>query len=188
MKAYRNHFRVDDPATARLQTYDAGVASIFHVPTENAEEISLNYVGILKDILELDYGPLHTPVILLKCEWMKRVDNRGNNTYTQDEARFLEVNFHQKLRRMAVPFIFPIQATQVFFSDLRNKPGLKVVLRKEARSKREVVDTLDVFITTTSEALGLSIPAEVPPPPPLVSLVGAIELSAEENLLASATY
>jgi hypothetical protein len=47
---------------------------------------------------------------------------------------------------------------------------------------------LDVFITTTSEASGLSILAEVPPPPPPVSLVGTIELSAEENLLASTSY
>jgi hypothetical protein len=75
MKAFGNHFRVDDPTTARLQTYDAGVASIFHFPTEDARELSINYVGILKDILELDYGPLHTPVILMKCEWMKKVDN-----------------------------------------------------------------------------------------------------------------
>jgi hypothetical protein len=114
MKAFGNHFRVDYPTTARLQTYDTGVASISHVPTENAQEISVNYVGILKDILELDYGPLHTPVILLKCEWMKRVDNRGNNTYTRDEVGFLMVNFRQKLPRMADPFIFPSQATQVF--------------------------------------------------------------------------
>jgi hypothetical protein len=29
----------------------------------------------LKDILKLDYGPLHTHVNLMKCEWMKRADN-----------------------------------------------------------------------------------------------------------------
>jgi hypothetical protein len=67
------------------------------VPTQNAQEISVNYVGVLKDVLELDYGPLHILVILLKCEWMKRVDNRGNNMYTQDEVGFLLVNFRHKL-------------------------------------------------------------------------------------------
>jgi hypothetical protein len=56
---------------------------------------------------------------------------------------------------MADPFIFPTQATQVFFSDDQKKPGWKVVLRKEARSKRKVVDTADIFITITSEASGL---------------------------------
>jgi hypothetical protein len=89
---------------------------------------------------------------------------------------------------MADPFIFLSQAIQVFFSDVPNKPGWKVVLRKEARSKCEVVDTTDVFITTTSEASGLSIPTEVLVRPPPVSLVGAIELSVEEDLLASASY
>jgi hypothetical protein len=54
MKAYGNHFRIDDPTTTQLQTYDSGVASIFHVPTEDAWEVSINYVGVLKDILKLD--------------------------------------------------------------------------------------------------------------------------------------
>jgi hypothetical protein len=86
------------------------------------------------------------------------------------------------------PFIFPSQATQVFFSDVHNKVGWKVVLYKEARAKREVADTTDVFITTTSEASGLTVGDAVRPRPTLVSLVGAIELSGEENLLANANY
>jgi hypothetical protein len=177
---------VDDPSTARLQTYNVGVASIFHMPTEDAREVSINYVGVLKDILELDYGPLHTLVILMKCEWMKRQDNQGNNTYSRDEVGFLLVNFRHKLPRTTDPI--PSQATQVFFSEVRNKTGWRVVLRKEARSKREVLDTADVFIMTRSEASGLNIPAEIPTHPQLVSLVGAIELSAEKNLLATETY
>jgi hypothetical protein len=188
MKAYGNHFKVDDPTTAQLQTYDSGAASIFHVPTEDAREVSINYVGILKDIMKLDYGPLHTHVNLMKCKWMKRADNRGNNTYVRDEAGFLLVIFRHKLPRMADPFIFPTQATQVFFFDDQKKPGWKVVLRKEARSKGEVVNTADVFITTTSEASSLTISTEVPAHPTTQSLVGAIELSAEDNLLATATY
>jgi hypothetical protein len=119
---------------------------------------------------------------------MKRADNRGNNTYAQDEAGFLLINFHHKLPRMANPFIFPTQATQVFFSDDQKKLGWKVVLRKEARSKCEVVNTADVFITTTSEASGFTIPTEVPTHPTTQSLVGAIEMSAEDNLLVTTTY
>jgi hypothetical protein len=63
-----------------------------------------------------------------------------------------------------------------------------VVLRKEARSKREVVNTTDVFITTTSEATGLVVPTKAPLQPQPASLLGAIELTVEENLLATATY
>jgi hypothetical protein len=53
----------------------------------------LNYIGVLKDILKLDYGPLKTQVILLRCEWMKKEDNQGNPMYIRDDAGFLVVNF-----------------------------------------------------------------------------------------------
>ena len=48
-------FRVDDPTIAQLQSYDNGVASIFHVPTKDAREVSINYVGVLKIELENQY-------------------------------------------------------------------------------------------------------------------------------------
>jgi hypothetical protein len=63
-----------------------------------------------------------------------------------------------------------------------------VVLRKEARSKCKVVNIADVFITTTLEASGLTVPTKIPVHPTTQSLAGAIELSAEDNLLATATY
>jgi hypothetical protein len=78
--------------------------------------------------------------------------------------------------------------TQVFFSDDRQKPGWKVVLRKEAMARKEVVQTADVFITTSMESMGLIAPNEVPPPPNTASLLGAIELSAEDHLRAAAAY
>lgn len=160
-----------------MQTYDNSVASIFKVPTADSTNVLINYIGILKDILKLDYGPLHAPVILLRCEWFKQEDNRGNSTYKRDEVGFLVANSHHKLPRLSDSFIFYSQVIQVFFSDITNKRGWKVVMRKEARSGREVLDTLDVFISTTHESFGLIAPDEVPPPPKRPSLVGAIELS-----------
>jgi hypothetical protein len=74
MKAFGNHFRAENSVTAQMQTYDIGIASIFQVPGADTTEMSLNYVGVVKDILKLDYGPLHTPVILLQCSWLKRQD------------------------------------------------------------------------------------------------------------------
>jgi hypothetical protein len=76
----------------------------------------------------------------------------------------------------------------VFFSEDSNKPGWKVVLRKEPRARREVLNTIDTFITMSVEATGLTAPQEIPAPPRIASLVGAIELSAEDNLLANAKY
>jgi hypothetical protein len=188
MKAFGNHFKVDDEASSRVQTYDSGVACVFDVPNEDARDVSVNFVGVLKDVLKLHYGPLCNPVIFLRCEWIKRHDNRGNPTYIRDEAGFLVVNFRHTLPSMSEPFIFPAQAIQVFFSDDPQKPGWKVVLQKEPRARREVADTSDVFITTRVETTALTAPTHVPPPAAVPSLDGAVTLSAEEHLLASANY
>jgi hypothetical protein len=61
-------------------------------------------------------------------------------------------------------------------------------MRKEARSRREVIDTSDVFITTMVESQGLIAPETVPRPLETASLLGEIELSVEENLLGNAQY
>jgi hypothetical protein len=188
MKTFGNHFRVMDETANRMQTFDSGIASVFDVPVEDEQDVSVNFVGVLKDILKLDYGPVRTPIILLRCEWLKRTDNRGNPTYVRDEAGFLVVNFRHKLPSMSDPFIFPSQATQVFFSEDPQRVGWKVVLQKEPRARREVADTSDVFITTTVETAGLTAPAHVPAPPATPCLDGATTLSIEENLLASAGY
>jgi hypothetical protein len=185
MKAFGNHFRIADESSRRLMTYDNRIASIFHVPMADAEAMSVNYVGVLQDILQLNYGPLHSPIILLRCEWMKRHDNP---TYVRDEAGFLVVSFRHKLPRLSEPFIFASQATQVFFLEEPGKLGWKVVLQKEARARREVVDTSDAFISTSVQSNGLRAPEIIPTPPSTASLVGAIELSPKDTRLASLEY
>jgi hypothetical protein len=57
---------VGDPGSEQLQTYDSGVTSIFEVPTTETTDVSVNYVGVVKDILKLDYGPLSRPIVLLE--------------------------------------------------------------------------------------------------------------------------
>jgi hypothetical protein len=122
-------------------------------------------------------------VIILRCEWMKRQDNQGNPTYTKDDVGFLIVNFHHKLPQMEESFIFSSQVIQVFFPDVE-----KLYCKKETRSRREVVDTSDVFITTTIEANGLIPPEDVSTPLLIAFLDGAIELLAKEHLLATAKF
>jgi hypothetical protein len=68
----------------------------------------VNYVGVLKDLFRLDYGPVQTHVIKWK-------DNQGNPTYVWDNVGFLMVNFRHKLPLMFEPLMFPFQATHVFF-------------------------------------------------------------------------
>jgi hypothetical protein len=77
---------------------------------------------------------------------------------------------------------------QVFYSDNIRKDRWKVVLRSEPRTRREVVDTADVFISTIVESSGLTAPTELPLLPATASLVGAIELSIEDSLLVSAHF
>jgi hypothetical protein len=76
----------------------------------------------------------------------------------------------------------------VFFLDVPQKPGWKVVLRKEARARKEVVDIADAFISTIVQSTGLRAPKEIPTPPQTASLVGAIELLTEDTRLASVQY
>jgi hypothetical protein len=106
MKAFGNHFCVKDAASTRMQTYDSNVASLFTVPTADARDVSVNYVGVVKGIFKLDYEPLSLPIVLLRCEWAKQRDNQGNPTYTHDDAGFLVVNVRYNLPRLLDPFIF----------------------------------------------------------------------------------
>ncbi len=92
MKAYRNHFRVENSKSNSMQTFDSGIALIFDMPTLDARDLPLNFVEVLKDLLKFDYGHLHTLVIIFRCKWIKRKDNRRNPTYVQDDVGFFMIN------------------------------------------------------------------------------------------------
>jgi hypothetical protein len=156
MKAYGNHFKVDDSRNCSLQTFDSGVASMFDMPTIDASEVFANYVGIFKDILKLDYGPVHTPMIIIRCKWIKQEDNRGNPTYVRDDMGFFIIKFCHNLPLMSKPFIFPSQETWVFYFLYIKKPSWKSCVMEKVLSRRKVADIEDVFMTTTMEIGGLS--------------------------------
>jgi hypothetical protein len=67
-----------------LVTYDFGFASIFQ-QSQGSEDVVLGqiqYVETLKEILQLDYGPMTSPIVLFHCNWVKNgIDYRGNPTY-----------------------------------------------------------------------------------------------------------
>jgi len=73
MKAYGNHYRVENSKNNLLSTFDSGIVSVFDMPTRDVDvrNVSMNYVGVLKDIFRLDYGPMQTHVIIFRCEWIK---------------------------------------------------------------------------------------------------------------------
>lgn len=85
IKAYGSHFCVDDSSTIGIATYDIGVATFFSHNNDDGNHLpsrQLHYVGLLKEILKLDYGPISTPIILFWGDWVQNgLNNRGNPTY-----------------------------------------------------------------------------------------------------------
>ena len=112
----------------------------------------------------------------------------GNPTYVRDEVGLMVFNFRHKIPKMSNPFIFPSQATQVFWSKEVARLGWRVVLAKEAWEKRHKQCTTDVFITRGTQVDGMDNADRLHPSPTIVSLMGAIELSNFENLLALARF
>jgi hypothetical protein len=73
IKAYGSHFCVDDQTSVGCVTYDSEVASFFshkNVDDNHHPSRQLQYVGVLKDILQLDYGTMSTPIVLFRCDWV----------------------------------------------------------------------------------------------------------------------
>jgi len=87
--AFGNHFRMDDATSARLRSYNTGVVLVFKLPSKNAEDLSMNDIGMLKDILLSDYKGLIIQINLLQYKWRKAHDNQQNATYTWDDNGFL---------------------------------------------------------------------------------------------------
>ncbi len=78
----------------------------FNVDTKT---IHMNYVGMIKDIMPLDYELANTLIILLRCEWIKCTYNQGSNTYKEDDAKLLVVNSstHQACLSITIHISFP---------------------------------------------------------------------------------
>jgi hypothetical protein len=63
-------------------------------------------------------------------------------------------------------------------------PGWKVVLHKEPRSKRRYVFNSDE-VTVLENLIGVDVPLEFPEVPKNMALVGAIELTEADAILAA---
>jgi hypothetical protein len=125
-----------------MVTSDFGVAYVFQQSkgSENVVFRMIQYVGILKHILKLDYGSMFSPIVLSHCNWVKNgTNNRGNPTYKQDNPGF----FRHLLHEVDEPFIFPSQIQQVFFKNDPKMPFWKVVFHREPRSRIVVANTFD---------------------------------------------
>jgi hypothetical protein len=163
MRAYENHFRVDDEQTNLLVTYDSSVASIFQQSQGKEYNVlsQIQYLGALNQILQLDYGPMSSQIVLFWCNWVKNgTDNKSNPTYKRDEIGFLLANFCHLLHEFDEPFVFLSQVQHVFFWNQLKTPWWKVVLGRELRSRWVVVDMYDDCIEMCSVVFGLEAPLD----------------------------
>jgi hypothetical protein len=186
IKAYGSHFCVDDQTNVGCVTYDNGVASFFshnNVDDNHHPSRQLQYLGVAKDILQLDYGTMSTPIVLFICDWVQNAsDNRGNPTYKRDDAGLLMANFRHMLSEDIEPFVFPSQVQQVFNVDDRHTPWWKVV-HVEPRSRRVFFDTYGEYISTNEDDNALDAPYTMLDAPTIFNRIGAVFISRAESLL-----
>ncbi len=90
------------------------------------------YINVIKDIFKLNYGPISTPIIFMRCAWFRNGnDVKGNPTYRWDEARFLVCNFWYMMAKDEEPFGFLVQVQQVFFMESGGRKGISIALHHD---------------------------------------------------------
>lgn len=163
MWAYGNHYRVVETGVVDYHvTFDSGVAQIFAEESTgrgvdgNPVMNQLQYVGVVREILQLQYGAV-TPVVFI-CEWVRASLTGRNRTMKKDEYGFLLVDFDRMLPPGDEPFTFPWQVEQVFFADEPSNAGnWKVVLQKEPRSRRVVHDVTGVSLGENESCVRMQV-------------------------------
>ena len=102
-------------------------------------ETTLEHVGYIEEILELDYRNHCTTVLL--CEWVKTARHAEWPQIERDRYGFTVANFnHMESTVHADAFAFPLHCQQVFFSDDPSRRGWKIVCRTDVRGRRTAVE------------------------------------------------
>lgn len=140
MYAFGNHYRVLS-SERPLRTRDSGVAATFRQVCRNGRrdgnqiDANVEYVGHIEEILELNYRR-HCLVVLV-CDFVKANYVGENATVKKDKWGFTLANYDRRFGRICRDsFAFPSHCEQVFYSNAREAPGWRVVLRKEVRGRR----------------------------------------------------
>jgi len=139
MKAYGLHFRVCD-AESNLVTVDSGVTVTCEtlqrngISDTNCISGAVTYFGKIKEILELDYGRLKS--VLLLCDWVAPISRGATACVKKDQYGFTLVKLSRLMRRSANSFVFPLQASQIFFVHCEKELQWSVVVHTNSRSTR----------------------------------------------------
>ena len=118
MWSYGYHFCTEGDGGSNYVSFDSGVAAIItqecrsSKADQNPVEADLLYVGIISDILRVDYG--HVKLNVLKCSWIKP-HLEGERTIKQDVDGFWMVKYAPRQPAGVEPYIMPSNPRQVFF-------------------------------------------------------------------------
>ena len=116
MWAYGYHLRTDDEQGRAHVSFDSGVAAIITQECRSSRadqhpvEAWLKYVGIIKDIVQLDYG-LHKYTVR-RCSWVKP-NQEGASTMRRDNHGFWSLKFDARQSHDIEPYILPAHVQQV---------------------------------------------------------------------------
>lgn len=124
MTSYGSHYRVDmEEGGPRHVTYDSGVAELARrapatCSTMNAVQVDLVRVGVLKNILVLNYGNLN--IVLMVVSWVAKHTD-GQPRLRRDAHGFWLANMSARPRDTAYPYLLPALASQVHYNILTVK-------------------------------------------------------------------
>ena len=116
MSSFGNHFRVDNEVGRSHVTFDSGVAAIITQVCRSSRqdqhpvEAELDYVGIVKDIFQVQYG--HIPYNVLRCSWI-RPNLTGAPTIKKDAHGFWSVKYNARQVPCSEPYLLSCHAKQV---------------------------------------------------------------------------
>ncbi|KAG0573584.1 hypothetical protein KC19_VG190800 [Ceratodon purpureus] len=125
MWAYDAFFRcnIKDNAASHA-TYDFGVCTV--VSKRNHDSIEVVDLKNIFTVLSSGWN-----MIIMKVVWLKHEDE-GRSSLKYDNMRFWTCKFSAREDRRPInPFLYPVNAHQVFFLEDVISPGWKIILRHE---------------------------------------------------------
>lgn len=156
-KAYGHHWRANpslnclsDCDSGGFNTFDSGMSCTVTqkriTRAGAAVDEPIQYVGVLTDILTLDYGILSKPVVLFRGRWADPTwTPKASASMRYDESGLWQVNFQKELgASKGMDYILPAQVDQVFFHPNTKGTGWRTILHKESRSSRVHGDYMEL--------------------------------------------
>jgi hypothetical protein len=117
MWAFGNYYRTQDVFVGNPYiSYDSSEACVAKVSCHSSTrdrrplDSRLKYVGVLRNILRVDYAVLK--INIMECSWIKP-NLAGNRTIFQDAHGFWLVKKDAFQSSMEEPYILPVHASQV---------------------------------------------------------------------------